>query len=543
MTDGLHLTSHVGRDLLQTSQLFRTPEAAIWEYVVNGLEYVDQGVRPEVHVRVDQRAKSITISDNGRGMSRVDLGRFFTMHGENIDRRRGRPGRGKFGTGKSAAFGIGRKLEVSTVHDGRRNVVALDLDAVEQSEGTAVPVRDEVVDEPTTAPNGTVIRISGVVTRIRTENVIRYIERHLAYWRSIDPIVAVDAHVCEPDQPAIASSHHFTPDEAQRRVLGDVSLLIEVAQAPLDAQQVGIAVTTGPGSLVAIETAGVDSKEFGNYLRGEVEVVALDEEGHGVAAYDASRSLQLNAQNPVAATLIGFIGTSVEAVRSELVARNRERRKEEEFRRLAEQADEIARVLNEDLRDVADRFEDLAAMRRREGDVARAGANAGGDDDDAYVEGDDEPGLLDPTDPPGEGDGDDGDGEDPELARRGTPDESGTDRVTPQGGDGSQRRPRGGLRVEYRNMGADEERSAYDSASKTILINLDHPMVNAALGDGGVDDIAFRRLSLEIAFSSYALALGQEMLGRDPDLSGDDLLFEVRDTLRRITRRAAALYR
>ena len=35
----LKVRSHVGRDLLQSSQLFRHEHAVIWEYVANGLEY------------------------------------------------------------------------------------------------------------------------------------------------------------------------------------------------------------------------------------------------------------------------------------------------------------------------------------------------------------------------------------------------------------------------------------------------------------------------------------------------------------------------
>jgi hypothetical protein len=66
--------------------------------------------------------RAIAISDNGRGMTDKDLQHFFTMHGENVDRLKGRPGRGKFGTGKSAAFGIAMTLRVDTVRDGLRNV-------------------------------------------------------------------------------------------------------------------------------------------------------------------------------------------------------------------------------------------------------------------------------------------------------------------------------------------------------------------------------------------------------------------------------------
>src|SRR5262245_49258110 len=105
--DQMKMVSHVGRDLLQSASHFRTEAAVIWEYVVNSLQYVDEGVTPKVQVLVDQRKKEIRIIDNGKGMSAQELrSDFFTMHGQNSERRRGRPGRGKFGTGKSAAFGI-----------------------------------------------------------------------------------------------------------------------------------------------------------------------------------------------------------------------------------------------------------------------------------------------------------------------------------------------------------------------------------------------------------------------------------------------------
>jgi K+-sensing histidine kinase KdpD len=102
----LKVRSHVGRDLLQSAQLFRHEHAVIWEYVSNGLQYKDPATRPTVIVQIDPKAKKLQITDNGRGMRMQDLHRYFQMHGENLDRKRGRPGRGFFGTGKSAAFGI-----------------------------------------------------------------------------------------------------------------------------------------------------------------------------------------------------------------------------------------------------------------------------------------------------------------------------------------------------------------------------------------------------------------------------------------------------
>src|ERR1700722_2165828 len=116
----LRVTSHVGRDLLQSAQLFKHEHAVVWEYVSNGLQYKDPATKPTVVVEIDPKAKTIQVSDNGRGMRMVDLQRYFQMHGENLDRKQGRPGRGFFGTGKSAAFGIANELIITTVRDELR---------------------------------------------------------------------------------------------------------------------------------------------------------------------------------------------------------------------------------------------------------------------------------------------------------------------------------------------------------------------------------------------------------------------------------------
>src|SRR5512138_340765 len=102
----LVVRTHVARDLLQNAALFKTDKLVVWEYVSNGLQYVDLGTNPTVTVLLDSKQRRIAITDNGRGMDWPGLQNFFVMHGENVDRREGRPGRGRFGTGKSAAFGI-----------------------------------------------------------------------------------------------------------------------------------------------------------------------------------------------------------------------------------------------------------------------------------------------------------------------------------------------------------------------------------------------------------------------------------------------------
>jgi hypothetical protein len=134
--------------------------------------------------------------------------------------------------------------------------------------------------------------------------------------------------------------------------------------------------------------------------------------------------------------------------------------------------------------------------------------------------------------------------EPPNIQSGGWPDNIGNNVVDPVGGsNGKRRRPQGGFRVEYKHLGKAEGRSLYDPPTLTILINLDHPLVSAALGEGKVEDTTFRRLSYEIAFSEYSMGLGYEISQQDPNIPADDLLYEVRSTLNRISTAAVSLYR
>lgn len=63
----LTVTSHVGRDLLQSTQLFRHEHAVVWEYVSNGLQYKDQATKPTVVVKVDAKARTARTLTASRG--------------------------------------------------------------------------------------------------------------------------------------------------------------------------------------------------------------------------------------------------------------------------------------------------------------------------------------------------------------------------------------------------------------------------------------------------------------------------------------------
>jgi histidine kinase/DNA gyrase B/HSP90-like ATPase len=545
-TTPLKVRSHIGRDILASAAQFKTEAAVVWEYVVNSLQYVEPGVQPKVQVFVRPKEDLIEIRDNGRGMNESDLRHFFTMHAENIERRAGRPGRGKFGTGKSAAFGIANTLLVDTRRDGLRNVTELRRAAIDSSSGKEVPVDWPIHNQKTDYPTGTTVTIKNIaLDRINAASITEYIERHLSAFRYLNPEVAVNDGLCSPKEISVAKTLKFRATSAQAQTLGDIQLIVKIAQAPLPDEDQGIQVTAGPGNLVAKESAGLERKEFGNYLFGEVEVPALETYKTPIQPYDSSRSLQLNPKHPVASLLVSFIGSKLEEVRQGLMRDAKEARKTEQARRLSVEAQRIAEIINRDFEEVRRRLRNIRSASARPGSVEASFGDSlsAGVEPDTWTIGVQEPGTAVRTGKGGKGHGGSGRPA-PTITRAAERDETGSESVDPTGGsEGGNKRPRGGFGVEYRRLGKDEGRSKYDTNALAILINLDHPVVLAALGEGNVEDLAFRRLSYEIAFSEYAMALGYEQARQDPNVPADDLLYDLRTTLNRISTAAAALYR
>lgn len=551
----LNVTTHVGRDIIQSAQSFRTPEAAVWEYVVNSLQYMDQGVAPHVDITVDLPAKKITIADNGSGMDLDSLAHFFTMHGENRERRKGIPGRGKFGTGKSAAFGIGTALTVSTTRAGVRQTVRLNREAIETAEGSAVPVETIERDAPASGePNGTTVVITGITVRLSKEPIVALIERHLSAFQG-SPVVTVNGRVCEIVRPSATLTREFVPDSAQRELLGDITLSVSASAAPLDPIHRGVQVTIGTDNLIAVEASGVDTKDYGKYLFGHVDCPELDNPKYEPqAAYTNDRSMKLNVAHPVALALIAFIGASLEQVRQELVAVGKEARAQADAKRLRETTSKIEEILNADLKDFRERVEGMSNTTRRRTPLEGI---AGGDQEDPTEKVVDPDGVQlgrkdgiagesvdepvpnpDPTPrpptPPGprQPGGDD-------ASAAAVPDIDGDEKIGPASTGRS--RLRGGLSVDFDNYGADYDRYRWDAEVRRITINLDHPVVMAAkaLPD---DEATFRRLCFEIAFTGYAVALADLQFERDPARDSSDATFEIRQALRRVWSTAGALY-
>ena len=468
---GIVVKSHVARDLLQSAGLFRTDKLVVWEYVSNGLQYVEPGTNPVVRVSVDSRRKRIEVADNGRGMDWQGLQNFFVMHGENVDRAAGRPGRGRFGTGKSAAFGIADLLRIAAVRDGRLSTVELRRSAIESmSSGEAVPVSTIAREVRSELPNGTRVEIEGIHLRsLDQAAIIQYIERHLARW-SRNATVFVNNHECEYNEPPVARTVIFKPEHSVERTIGSVELVLKVSKIPLETDFRGVSIFSN-GVWHETTLAGCEGRDMSQYIFGEIEVPGLDEDSSPISPFDMSRSMRLNTNNPTVQTLFGFLGFAIDSVRRELVSAEGARRAEEEAKKLAKQASEIARVINED----------FAAFRRRLAQArAMAGSGsdelqtpAGGEIDDFLIPGGEIPAApATDTGGPGSSGQGGGGGEVPrDLGPLLKPGSSESDlRGQPAGGAETSRKPRGGFDVVFERMGTESHRAQYFPDRRTIYI-------------------------------------------------------------------------
>lgn len=543
----LEVRSHVSRDLLQAAAMFKNERLVVWEYVSNGLDYVDPSTSPIVRVRLDARGKRITVEDNGRGMDWAGLRNFFVMHGENVDRKAGRPGRGRFGTGKSAAFGVGDTLRITSTRNGKRARVELTrADLLGMDSGDPVPVKVLERDIKSSAPNGTMIEIEGVHLRTLDQaGVVAYIERHLAHWPK-NVTVFVNNHECEFAEPPIEGVKSFQPNGPEAAVLGDVELIVKVSKSPLGQDMRGIAIFADG---VWHETTLLSSRDkaMAEFIFGEIDVKKLDTDTSTPAAFDASRSMKLNPENPLVCAIFAFVGPHIEEMRQELVESQREQRATEQAKRLQQEASRIEEIINQDFDAFRKRLQKVKATTAKAGfdtSEAQLRGQEGEDGDDDFLLGGDEPATL-----AGEGEqgtrakGLGGEGGEPRrLNPIVTPDPEGGSFGHHEKRGGDRPRNRGGFQIEFDNQGEESARAIYQREKRTIYVNLDHPQIALALKGHGVEDPVFRRLAYEVAFSEYAIALAVELDHREEFIDPTDAIVEIRETIHRIARAAASLY-
>jgi hypothetical protein len=534
------VSTHVARDFLQNSAYFTTLPKVAWEYVSNSLDNCKEG--QAVNVAVEIYGSSMKIADDGIGMSRKDLQNFFQMHGENRQRMRGKRVRGRFGTGKSAAFGVANCLRIDTTRDGKRNLVELRRSDIEAAKsGEPFPVRGITIDESTAQSDGTLVEVSDFnIKHLDVEATVAYIERHLSRYRQRARVI-VNGQECRFEEPQATQQFAFSPPLDVKKHIGDVTLFVKVSPVPLESENNGIDVLSH-GIWHETTLAGLQNKEMAQYLFGEVDVPILEDKEWPIPAFDNTRNNSLNASNPVVAVLYGWISQSVDEVRLKLVEAERARRQSEEVKKLEKEAARIAEILNEDFEKLQMEFEFSRRIASRQGRVTTGETNE--------VQTDLLPGGgLEPTGwqeaghPHGDGNSGEGSIDTGDTPRPGPDLIPGSQVGSPKSfTDGSNKRRKGLFSIEYKNETAAYPRSRYESKTRTIIINLDHPQIAGAYhaSSGNTESRQFREISYEVAAVEYAIAIPYEKIDQAGDsYEASDALDDVRKTINRLAKRFA----
>jgi len=352
-----------------------------------------------------------------------------------------------------------------------------------------VPVRVLVTDETVDEANGTIIEIEGIkLAKLDPQAIVSYVERHLAVWPNKDAIVTVNGHVCEYHEPPIRFERAFAPSSEEQAILGDVELTVKVAKAPLDEESRGIAVFSN-GVWHETTLAGLERKEYAEYLFGEIDVPRLDDE-HELAAFDATRRQQLNRENALVRSLITFIGRCLDEMRAELATEAKKQKESEQAKRLAREAARIEDIINEDFQSWRARLSKVLAKGRAGADGGPV-ASAGGAEATDLTLGGDIPAAIIGIGEVGHGDGR-GDGDEVPMAGPLLEPQEGGEKIgAPAGGSNGGKRTRGGFTVEFEHLGESDYRAKYVPEHRAIYVNLDHAQVAAALADRAPSDPVF----------------------------------------------------
>jgi len=525
MSESIQVTSHVSRDFLQNSAYFNTVPKVVWEYVSNSVD----NPKPNKPVNVEAKISKerIVVSDDGYGMSREGLRNFFQMHAENIQRRKGKSVRGRYGTGKCAAFGIADVLRVETSQDNVLNVVELSRRDINLSEsGKPFPVRDIVVNQPTTQEDGTRVIISELnIRNIELPATIAYVERHLGRQLHNHSVV-INNHVCEYLEPYYRQRRVFRPKPNVAKIIGNIELVINISPIPLDKERAGIDILSK--GIWHDTTLGTLEGEVTRRIFGEVDIPILEEkyDKEKIPPFDNTRNMTLNLSNPLVVTLLGWIDECLHEIARELAEEEKERKASEEARRLAKQARNLEELLNNDFRSLQMELEKIRRLARlREREVIEDLVPGIGTVQTDYQLGGPEHGNGIAGELAGPG----------EEERPGISILMGKEMGSP-GKVSERKQMKSMFHVDYRHEEEQSPRSHYESESRTIVINLDHPQIARSAREGGIDGKQFQEMTREIAFVEYAIALGHEKLRRDEFYPGSEALFDIRDTINRVSR-------
>jgi len=541
MEQTLKFKSNTARAILGAAGTFKHTHKVVWEYVVNEIQYRNKLIKAKVYVEANKN--KVSIRGNGSGMDMSDLNHFFTMHAENGERKKGNPGRGLFGTGKSAVFGIAEEFILTTVKKGKKYKIRISVKDIKKysSSGEDIPLKDYILikGEKTRETSGTLIEINKIFKSVKVdeEEIIDNIEKHLRYEKGAE--VWVNNHQCEPKEPIIKKEYIFNSKKNKfDDLLGNIDLIIKVASQPLEKKHQGVSILS-KGNFYQLTLAGAENKEMSNHLFGEIDCPNLDDDDAEISPFSMSRDMELNTQNPVVRKIMAFIGLKVEEVRKILVEDDEKQKKSEEAKKLEKHEEAVSKIINEHFLKYKDKIK-MKFLSKRKGlsglVTTETSENKNKNENSSLTLGKDLEAILDlGNSSSGEfdlnSDKSNTSENEKKLLNKNLKEKINEKQIAQKTNGGSGKKSSGASKfeVKYRNHGKDNSRAKFIMGENTVYINLEHPYI-ASLKGKNVEDPLFAKITYEIAFTEYAVGLVRLLYTNKYFIENvDEYLAEVRE--------------
>lgn len=315
---------------------------AIAELVANAY---DAGATVAEVLLYDKPEHKIVIKDDGTGMSFDEINDFYLRIGrnrrsENQPSCLNRKPTGKKGLGKLALFGLGNRIEISTVKDGEQVTFILDYADILQSEGDYEPKFDSnPVDS--SVPNGTVITLTEL-TKKQGYPLDNYTDHLARLFDFPDPNFIIKISLNDGEPKIIDSMLKYksvTPQfewKYEELILTDVlaekaekymsSGLIKgkfiTTEKPLKNNMKGITLFANGRMVNAPEFfRSSESSHFYSYLTGWLNVDFIDDDHEDLISTDRT---SLDWKQPITTMLREFLGEVVIAIERDWRKKRRE---------------------------------------------------------------------------------------------------------------------------------------------------------------------------------------------------------------------------
>ena len=242
---------------------------------------------------------TIIVRDSGHGMTYGEIGDKYLRVGRKRRTEEGNKTKGKKrdvmgrkGIGKLSVFGIARKAEIRTVHDGKLSVFRMDVDTMLNEARKTGKYMPSIIsaDKDTDEDDGTIITLTGLTrkTRIDTQAVRRGIAKHFTIIGKEFCVSVNGKQILPSDKFAENNWEKKWPiDEpvSEEKPEWVVSGWIGASRQPLVEEDRGITITA-KGKLIQSPTMfGIKSgsKYSYSYIAGEIKAEFCDMDIDSVA--------------------------------------------------------------------------------------------------------------------------------------------------------------------------------------------------------------------------------------------------------------------